>query len=174
MFAAIIDRLVALHESLLAKYSEQEGRIKRLERKQLPVWVRAILKVLELVVLVLVMAWVASHTTPAIDRVLGLLNEPVSSAKQPSAVRRDAGKAVRRIDVPVQDIRYLRVVVRRSLPVYGSAEGTEPWIDRLRSGQMVAIVEWAKKWRRVEWRDAATSELRSGWVRAKYIVKIKR
>jgi hypothetical protein len=118
--------------------------------------------------------WAASHTTPAIDRALGLLDEPVSSAKQQSAIRRDAGEAVSAIDVSPQDMRYLRVVVRRSLPVYGCADAKDPSIDRLRSGQLVAIVTWFKKWRNVQWRDSTTSEIRSGWVRAKYIAKIKR
>lgn len=118
--------------------------------------------------------WAASHTTPALNRALGLLDQPVSAAEQKSMIRRDAKDAIVDIDLPIADVRYLRVVIRQSLPVFSEPKPALPPISRLCSGQVVAIVMWNKKWRLIEWWDSETGEYCAGWVRAKYIAKISR
>ncbi len=172
--AQAIAHIIELQETLIARYELQEERVGKLEKPPLPLWVRALIKILEWVVIGLLLEWAGSHVSPAIDRVLGLLSEPVSTHSRPSAIRRDAADAMQAIEESGEDARMIRVVVRRSLPVYGRPESRDSLIHRLRSGQILAIVEWRKKWRLVSWRDADSGELHSGWVRAKYIAKILR
>lgn len=178
--AEAITAILAYCERIVAKQEEQDQRLDGVDaklakqrRSKVVGWILALLLFLANTGWDLSKEWAASHTTPAINQVLGLLDEPVSSAKQPSAIRRDAAEAVAATPLTKQDARYLRVVTRKSLAVYANLATAEPCIHRLRSGQIVAIVQRDKKWRLVEWFDGESGEFKSGWVRAKYIDKIR-
>jgi hypothetical protein len=175
-----ISAILAYCERIVSKQEQQDRRLEGIDAKLVkamrpkhPVWIQVLLFILLELVKTIIGDWISSHTSPAIDRVLGLHIEPVSSAKQPSVIRREAAKAIGGIDITSPETRDFRVVIRKSLPVYAIPTASQATVHRLPSGQIVVIVKHQKKWRLVRWFDSESGEFMSGWVRAKYIAKIR-
>ena len=136
---------------------------------------RAVYKIIDIILTVIVYHWIGSHTTPIIDRSIdALFGEPISTQTQPSQIRRDAAEALKLGGISADELRHLRVVVRRISPVFIEPKSGACEIARLPSGQVVSIIEKQQKWRLIEWQDAENAEYHYGWVRAKYIAKINK
>jgi hypothetical protein len=162
-----ITHLVAYPDRRDARLTKQ-GRAKHLQ------WGAVVLSIVVPLARQLAAEWAASHTTPMIDRALGLLDTPVSIQEAPSDIRRDAAAAVDTHDIAADDAQCLRVVVRKSVTVFDSPEPASTPIHRIPSGKVVAALQREGKWRRVEWRDPESGEIQAGWVRERYLAQISR
>jgi hypothetical protein len=67
---------------------------------------------------------------------------------------------------------YFGVVAKEQLPVFGSNRKDSVRLAILSATQLVIIKNQKRNWILIEWRDAETNEMRSGWTFTRYVKKI--
>lgn len=76
------------------------------------------------------------------------------------------------VGVHQEERRQFRVVTKDELPAFRSNRCNSGKIGSLTAGQVVTVKFQKRNWTRIEWKDAASQEMLTGWVFTRYLKKI--
>ena len=106
--------------------------------------------------------------------ILAVLQEAWNYAKEylekrPTDVVREVRTVIKESKIEIVDLSNYRIVAQ-PLVVRRSTKSKAEVVGNLNKGDIVHVVDQSKGWRQVEWHNPLDGSIRSGWVRAKYLV----
>jgi hypothetical protein len=76
------------------------------------------------------------------------------------------------VGIHQEDRRQFSVVIKDELPAFRSNRRDSGKIGSLTAGQVVTVKSRKRNWAQVEWKDANSQEMRTGWVFIRYLKKL--